>query len=311
MSRFASAVCLAVLLGGRALDAQDTPESARAKQDVLWTRMADSVRRIAEETDAVVGVAILDLTDQRSLLVHADETYPSASTIKIAVLAELFRQHERASNGQAGAKLGDLYTVEAKDIVGGSDIMGGLTPGVTRITNRDLATMMVAVSDNAATNVLIDRVGMDNVNALLAQLGLTQTRLRRHMMDVKAAQEGRENTATPRELVTLLDALYHDQVLGKATTDDFFTMLSTHKDSYIPRLLPANLRIADKPGDLDAVRNDAGVVFVPGRPFAIAVMTTYGRDERESEQCIARIARVAWTYFDMVGKTSPLGRIVR
>jgi beta-lactamase class A len=306
------ALVAAVLVTPVALAAQDPPQSARAKQDALWSRMQDSIRRIVQETDAVVGIAIVDLTDQRSFFQHADEVFPTASTIKIAVLAELYRQHERASAaGGPGAKLGDVYIMDAKDVVGGSDIMGGLTPGITRLTNRDLATMMVAVSDNSATNVLIDRVGMDNVNVLLARVGLKQTRLRRHMMDVKAAREGRENTATPRELVTLLDALHRTKVLGKQATDDYFRMLGTHKDSYLPRLLPPDLTVANKPGDLDAVRNDAGVVFVPGRPFAIAVMTTFGRDERASELSIARIGRAAWSYFDRVGKSSPLGRVVR
>jgi beta-lactamase class A len=305
------AIVGAALIVPSAVVAQDTPASAKAKQDLLWSKLEDSVRHIAQASDAVVGVAILDLTDARSFMLHGDEMFATASTIKIAVLAELYRQNEKAASGESGAKLTDHYAVDAKDIVGGSDIMGGLTPGVTQLTNRDLATMMIAVSDNSATNVLIDRVGMENVNAMLTKLGLTQTRLRRHMMDVKAAQEGRENTASPHELVTLMSALYRGQVFSRATTDDFFRMLSTHKDSYLPRLLPANVRTANKPGDLDAVRNDAGIVFVPGRPFAIAVMTSFGRDERASEETIARMTRVAWNYFDLVGRTSSLGRIVR
>jgi beta-lactamase class A len=286
----------------------DTQESQRAKQDVLWSRMEDSIRHIVQRTDAVIGVAIVDLTDQRSFYLNADAVYPTASTIKIAVLAELYRQNEQRGSG---AKLGDLYTVSAKDGVGTEGILQSMSAGVSRITNHDLALLMVSLSDNSATNVLIDRVGMDNVNAWLAQLGLEQTRLRRHMLDVKAAQEGRENTATPRELVTMLQALHAGRVFGKSTTDDFFKMLSTQKSSYMPRLLPADLMIANKPGNLDGVRNDAGIVFVPGRPFAIAVMTTFARDELDAEQCIARIARAAYGYFDRVGKSSPLGRIVR
>jgi len=309
LATLASFATLGAFAGSRPLHAQDTPESARAKQDVLWAQMEDSVRLIAKGTDAVVGVAILDLTDRRAFYLNADAVYPTASTIKIAILAELYRQHGQA--GAGGAKLGDLYTMDAKDVVGGSDIMGGLTPGLTRLTNRDLATMMIAVSDNSATNVLIDRVGMENVNAWLTGLGLKATRLRRHMMDVKAAQAGRENTAAPRELVMLLEALHKGDVLGKPLTDDFFRMLGTGKTSYIPSLLPANVRTANKPGDLDAVRNDAGIVFVPNRPFAIAVMTTFGRDERDAELAIARITRAAWSYFDRVGKSSALGRIVR
>jgi beta-lactamase class A len=285
----------------------DTTESVRAKQDLLWGRMEESIGTIVRETDAVVGVAILDLTDQRAFYLNADAIYPTASTIKIAVLAELYRQHERGS----GAKLGDLYTVNAKDGVGTEGILQAMSAGVSRITNRDLALLMVSLSDNSATNVLIDRVGMDNVNAWLAQIGLERTRLRRHMLDVKAAQEGRENTSTPRELVTLLRAIHEGRVFGKATTEEFFKMLATEKSSYIPRRLPVDLMIANKPGSLDAVRNDAGIIFVPGRPFAIAVMTTFAADGLEAEESIGRIAYAAWSYFDRVGKSSSLGRLVR
>ena len=109
---------------------------------------------------------------------------------------------------------------------------------------------MVAVSDNAATNVLIDRVGMDNVKALLDGQGLRDTKLRRKMMDLKAAGEGRENVSTPREMMTLLEKLYRGKVLGP-TKDDFFTMLATHKNSYIPRSLPEGIKVADKPGELE------------------------------------------------------------
>src|SRR5258708_4592758 len=235
-----------------------------AKVSVLWSKLERAVADVDARLDGVLAVAIKDLTDGRTLLLHADEVMPTASTIKIAILAELYRQ-EGAGGG--GARLADPYVVDSADAVPGSDILAGLTPGVTRLTNRDLATLMMAVSDNSATNVLIDRVGIDRVNGLLSQLGLEQTRLRRHMMDVKAAREGRENTATPHELVTLLVALYRSQLFSKTTTDDFFKMLGTHKDSFIPRLLPANVTSANKPGELDDVRTDAGIVFVPGRPF--------------------------------------------
>src|SRR5262245_19466695 len=210
-------------LAPAALDAQDNEESTRAKQDVLWNRMEDSIRATVQQTDAVVRVAILDLTDQRSFYLNADAVYPTASTIKIAVLGELYRQHERATSGGSGAKFGDLYTLDAKDVVGGDGILMSMTAGVTRLTNRDLATLVVSLSDNTATNVLIDRGGMENVNASLTRLGLKETRLRRHMMDVKAAREGRDNTATPHELVMLLSALYEGRVFGKAMNDDFFT----------------------------------------------------------------------------------------
>jgi len=86
-----------------------------------------------------------------------------------------------------------------------------------------------------------------NVNTFLAAQGLRDTRLRRKMMDLKAAAEGRENISTPNEMMSLLEALYRGQILNREMTDDFFKVLSTHKDSWIPRNLPEDLKIATSP----------------------------------------------------------------
>jgi beta-lactamase class A len=170
--------------------------------------------------------------------------------------------------------------------------------------------MMIAVSDNSATNVLIDRVGMDNVNALMDSLGLPHTRLRRKMMDIKAAGEGRENISTPREMMALLEALYRGKVLNKQMTDDFFKMLSTHKESFIPRNIPADVHIANKPGELEGVRNDVGIVFAQNRPYVICVMTTYLHEERAGEEAIAAVSAAAFRMFDRLGRASEYGRVV-
>jgi beta-lactamase class A len=295
-------LCLA---GRLAAFAQASPPLPTEKQTVLWMKLEKSILDIDHSLDGVMGVAIVDLTDGHKYLLHANDIYPQASSIKICVLAELYRQAQ-----QGKLKLTDLYTVNAGDLVQDSDIMGGLTPGVTQITLRDLATMMVAVSDNSATNVLIDRVGMDNVNAFLNAQGLRDTRLRRKMMDLKAAAEGRENVSTPNEMLNLLAALYRGQVLNKEMTDDFFKVLSTHKDSWIPRNLPDDLKIADKPGSLEGVRNDSGVIFVDKRPYVLCVMTTYLHRERDGEEAISNISLAAWRMFDRLARASEYGRVI-
>src|SRR6266404_6035323 len=202
-------LCLA---GGLAASAQTSPPPTE-KQQVLWKKLEKSILDVDRSLDGVMGVAIVDLTDGHKYLLHPNDVFPQASSIKICVLAELYRQAQ-----QGKLKLTDLYSVNAADLVQDSDIMGGLTPGVTRITLRDLATMMVAVSDNSATNVLIDRVGMENVNALMESLGLAHTRLRRKMMDLEAAKQGRENISTPREMMTLLEGLYKGIFFNDAAT---------------------------------------------------------------------------------------------
>lgn len=276
-----------------------------SKQDLLWQKLDATIHEVDRNLDGVTGAAVEDLTSGHTLLVQPDEVFAQASTIKIAILAELYHQAQ-----QGKLKLTDLYTVQKSDLVQDSDIMNGLTPGVTSITLRDVATMMIAVSDNSAANVLIDRVGMENVNALLSSLGLTHTRLRRKMMDLKAAGEGRENISTPREMTSLLDQLYHGKVLNQELTKDFFTMLSTHKDSWIPRDLPEGLKIANKPGSLEGVRNDCGVVFVEKRPYILCVMTAYLRNERDGEEAISKISVATYRMFDRLARATEYGRVV-
>jgi beta-lactamase class A len=252
-----------------------------------------------------MGVAIEDLTSGDHFLLHQDEVFAQASSIKIAVLANLYLQAQRGR-----LKLTDLYTVQSSDLVPDSDIMGGLTPGVTRLTLRDLATMMVAVSDNSATNVLIDRVGIENVNAMLDSLALAHTRLRRKMMDLEAAKEGRENISTPEEMMTLFEAIYHGKILNQESAADFFNLLSTNKNSWIPRDLPADLKVANKPGALEAVRNDSGIVFVAGRPYVICVMTSFLGNERDGEEAISQVSLDAWRMFDRLSRATEYGRVV-
>jgi len=281
------------------------PSPSAGKQKVLWQKLESHIQDVDAKLDGVMGVAIEDLTTGDHYLLHEDEVFAQASSIKITVLATLYLQAQ-----QGKLKLTDLYTVQSSDLVPDSDIMNGLTPGVTRLTLRDLATMMVAVSDNSAANVLIDRVGMPNVNAMLDSLGLTHTRLRRKMMDLQAAKEGRENISTPREMMTLLDSIYHGKLLNKESTADFFTMLSTNKNSFIPRDLPADLKIADKEGELEAVRTDSGIVFVEGRPYVICLMTSFLRNERDGEEAITKVSLEAWRMFDRLSRATEYGRVV-
>lgn len=275
------------------------------KRQVLWQKLQRDLKSIDDQLDGVMALAVKDLSSGEEFFINPDEVMPQASSIKITVLAELYRQ------AQAGKiKLTDDYVVRKEDLVPGSDIMLGLTPGVTRVTLRDLAIFMVAVSDNSATNVLIDRVGMENVNSMLDSMGLHTTRLRRKMMDLKAASEGRENVSSPREMMTLLETIYREKLLNKEMTDDYIKVLSTHKESALLQGLPDDAVAASKPGELEAVRNDSGIIFVKNRPYILCVMTTYLRDEKEGQAAIRKIAGLTYSYFDRVGRASEYGRVV-
>jgi beta-lactamase class A len=294
-----------------AVQAQNLPpHCCPAKPDtnkrlVLWQKLQRELKGVNDQLDGVMALAVKDLTSGDEFFINPDEVMPQASSIKITVLAELYRQ---AQSGKL--KLTDEYVIRKEDLVPGSDIMLGLTPGVTRVTLRDLATFMVAVSDNSATNVLIDRVGMENVNSMLESQGLHTTRLRRKMMDLKAASEGRENVSSPREMMTLLESIYRGKLLSKELTDDFIKVLSTHKESALLQGLPDDAVAASKPGELEAVRNDSGIIFVKNRPYILCVMTAYLRDEKDGSDAIRKIAALTYSYFDRVGRASEYGRVV-
>jgi beta-lactamase class A len=300
-------LCAVIFFASSFAQTASNPANAPSaeKSKVLWQKLESTIHDVDQHLDGVMGVAIEDLKTGDQFFLHENEVFAQASSIKIAVLANLYLQTQ-----QGKLKLTDLYTVQASDLVPDSDIMNGLTPGVTRVTLRDLATMMVAVSDNSATNVLIDRVGMENVNAMLDSLGLAHTRLRRKMMDLEAAKHGRENISTPREMMTLLESIYREKLFNKESTTDFFKVLSTNKDSWIPRDLPADVKTANKPGALEGVRNDSGIVFVEGRPYVICVMTAFLTNERDGEQAISKSSLTAWRMFDRLSRASEYGRVV-
>lgn len=293
------------------VDAQVPVSQGPSTPDLLWEKTTAGITAIAARLDGVMGVSIVDLTDGRSFVLHADQLFPAASTIKLPLLLELYRQEQDGRAGVPGlARLLDRYTFDRADLVDDSRIMAGLTPNISVLTNRDLAQCMVAVSDNAATNVLIRRVGMERVNAMLRAQGLVQTMLRRRMIDIAAARRGDENIATPQEFTRLLEAIWKGKILNAELTQAYLEQLSTTKPSHIPRLLPSGVRVANKSGELDGVRADVGIVYAAHRPFAMSVMTAMNRDDQAAEVAIGEVALAAYRYFAMVGTTSVYGRIM-
>ena len=299
-----------LLAGAAALAASGAEPPAAAKAPASswpWAKAVADITRIAEEVDGRVGVYLRCLDTGESFSLRGDESFPAASTIKVPLLFELYRQSQSSVPGLA--RLSDSYVLDSKDLVEDSPILGQLRPG-TALTNRDLALFTVAVSDNAATNILIQRVGMDRVNAAMEGLGFKGLRLRRKMMDLEAARRGAENLATPRELAELMALLHLGKALSPESRSDLLGLLRTPKDSYLTRLLPEDLAVANKPGSLPGVRNDVGLVLLKGRPFVIAVMVSHLRDERRGEAAIARIALRAAAALDVAAAVSPEGRIL-
>ena len=256
-------------------------------------RVAD----IASHVDGVVGYEILDLTSGDRIGRLETATFPTASTIKLAVVYELFKQAEEGK-----IRLDEMVPLDRSKAVGGTGVLAEL--GTPTLSIRDYATLMVVLSDNTATNVLIDRLALDNINRRLRSVGLAETRLRRRMMDTDAARRGEENVSSPAEIVHLLDIIRKEQ-------PDAIALLKRPKQSRLRRGLPERVDAADKPGELEGVRVDAGVVFARNRPYILCVMTTFLKNEADGERAIEEISRTAYEYFSRLGAGGSLGRQLR
>ena len=256
---------------------------------------------ISGRVDGVVGYEIVDLTSGDRIAHLERESFPTASAIKLALVYELFKQVSERK-----IRLDETITLDRAKAVGGTGVL--VEMGTPTLSISDYAVLMVTLSDNTATNLLIDRLGMDNVMRRMQSLGLTGTRLRRRMMDTAAARRGDENVSTPDELVRLLQAMH-----GPGRADEGFAMpdaialLKKPKENRLRRGLPPDVPVADKSGELDGVRVDAGVVYARNRPYVFCVMATFLEDEAEGERAITEMSRAAYEYFRRLGD-GQLGR---
>ncbi|MGC1106054.1 MAG: serine hydrolase, partial [Candidatus Acidiferrales bacterium] len=245
---------------------QSAPNALQAD---LSAKLTSDLSRVAASYDGVMGIFVKDLTNGETFAVNADTIFPQASSIKIPILIELMRQ------AQAGKlNLAERVEIHRAALVGGSGVLQFFSEGGSAVSLRDLAALMVVLSDNSATNLIIDRVGMDNVNSTLAGLGLNQTVLARKMIDIAAEQADRENRSTPRQMGTLVEMLNAGKLLDAEHTRLVLKILEYPKDSPLRAGVPPAIAVAEKPGSLNGAQCDSGVVLLEGRPYVISVMTT-------------------------------------
>ena len=218
----------------------------------------------------MLAVAAVDVSSGRRHERDAHVPLPAASTIKVLISAALWSEacagridpDRRVRAGEAPAP-------------GGGGLLESLHPD-TALTLAELDLLMLAISDNAATNALIDLVGMDAVNDLGRSLGLEHTHLRRRMMDVAAAERGDDNTTSAADMAALLCALARaDRIPARACRRVLAAMAQSHHTDIVPRYLPtASSRVvSSKQGELESVRHDVALIDEGERRIAVAVLS--------------------------------------
>lgn len=242
-------------------------------------------------TNARVSLAVRSLTDSSVAFAHrADERVPSASVIKLPIMLEAMEQVKARTLDPD-----EIHILIDAEKTGGDGVLKTYSHR-SRIAYRELLRLMMIYSDNTATNIFINELGMDAINQRMRTIGLTKSQLGRAMMDTLAARQGRENYVTAREMNLLLTQIYRNEVATPALCAQMLGILKQNEDTLtIPRLLPKSTVVAHKTGTLTYVRGDAGIVYAK-RPFLLSVFVE-GVPTPEAERIVSEIALICYTYF--------------
>ncbi|MBA3416779.1 MAG: serine hydrolase [Chloroflexia bacterium] len=261
-----------------------TPAAANAE----WASV-ESLARDAERSGGVVGVAVHGASG-KLFARHRDRRFRAASTVKVPILIEAYRQSERGA-----LSLEDRHVLRDEDLVPGSGVLGHLHPGLD-LTLADIVFLMIAVSDNTATNLVLDRVGLDAVNATMQALGMRDSLLGRRMLGRLPREGEPENWATPGDYALAIQAISANQAAETASCERMLATLEQQQTiRRISRFLPdgAGIRYGTKPGDLPEVVNDVGFVTTDRGTLAIAVFCENLPDLDDAKRTIGEIARAA------------------
>jgi beta-lactamase class A len=289
-------------------------------ESVAVQALQGRIEAIAGEVDGIIGVYIKDLADGAEVAHNADTPFPMASVVKVPILHELYRQAEAGS-----VDLSKRILFAAHHLVPGSGIMQDLDFGLTP-TLKDLATLMITVSDNAATDLVIEQIGLAQVEAMHT-LGFTSTFIPmtirgilyntvnldianpEHTYDLflQRSKEGYvdwhcraygdtdNNVSTPRDLGRLLEDIERRATLSAASCDAIIDILKRQKyNTIIPLHLPSDATSAHKTGSLRGIRNDAGLVYHPNGAYIISLFSKRLADQVAGAAALARVSKATW-----------------
>jgi beta-lactamase class A len=284
------------------LTALASPAAPQAEhRDQLAAKLQHELQRLAAATPGVVGIAVVDIVSGKRFGVNEALVFPQGSAIKISILIELYR---RADKGEL--RLTDRIPVRSRDQVGGSGLMQYFADGGSELSLHDLAIAMIVLSDNTATNLLIDRLGMDRVNGTLIELGAAKTRLQRKMIKPEESAKGNENISTPNEAADVMVRLSRCNLpLSAASCATVRNILEIPKSGGFRSGIPGAVKVAWKPGGIEGAQTAWGLVDVPGAPYAIAIMINYGVDDMDAP--MREISAAVYGYFTQIARTTPYG----
>ena len=249
--------------------------------------IAERLEKIAADVPGTLGYHVMTLEGETLFSRHAEASFAQASAIKIPILLEVLAQREAGK-----IDWNQPHRIEKNNQVSGSGILSQLSDGGSQLSTGDLCVMMIVLSDNTATNLLIDLVGMEKVNRRLDSLACPHTRLRRVMMDTAASARGEENVSTPAEAARIMQVLAQGKFLSREISDEVLAILRKPKSTAVRKAVPEEISVATKPGGIPGVATEWAFVELPSQPYIIVLMAKGGEETRfvqaftEIAQCV-------------------------
>lgn len=247
-----------------------------------WARIEDIARATGDGRR--LSVAARRLADGQEWMLDAERVYPAASTIKTPILVAVMRAAEAGT-----LDLDAPWPIAPGDRVIGSGVLTWMSPEVS-LTLRDHAYLMIAISDNTASNVMLSAAGQAGVEAVLADLGMTGTSLGRRFLGRAPRPEEGENYTTASDLLRMMAAIAEDRAASPEMCARMQEVLALQQDvDALARRLPKHVSFAGKSGWNDAIRHDSGLLSGPRGTLAAAVMTEGFEDRHEIDEIIGAI----------------------
>ncbi len=253
------------------------------------------IEQIAKETSATIGVYFKRLDTGETVTYNPGHIFPAASVIKVPIMMEVFNQQ-----AQGKLRLDQMLTVD-KDTGGpkGSGILKHLQLPV-QLSIRNLVTLMIIISDNNASNKMIDVAGVDNVTALCKSLGAGDIVLRRYFVGTGMDDLSKDNTISARAMGTVLEKLYRGEVVSQEASESMLKIMKKQQVNHkIPRYLPEETVIAHKTGTQEISSHDAGIVFGPEgsrKDYVIAVSCTGVPAKPTGDDIVAKVSELLYQH---------------
>ncbi len=285
---FIALTAIAVILTSACVVEEKTPVEEKNFPTVQAQSLFDDTTAKVEQylndgTEYAVYLAYP--TKSSEVFIYNSKPMRSASMIKVFIMAAVM---DKAAHGELS--LDETLTLRGSDKVGGAGILGGYPSG-TELTLREVMELMITHSDNTATNMVIDRIGMSAINDYIKSQGYNDTILRRKMMDYDAIAAGRENFSSVRDLGTFFTRLYNYDCVGEAYDKIMIDFLVKQTDTdCFPAALPGK-QIAHKTGALDGLYDDGGIIYSDAGDAVLVIMTENFTGEYNTIQHMKAFAR--------------------